>query len=283
MINAAGFIDAHAHLTHEDALLDLAHAGITAVRDAGTRQGSGLTLRRSSGLGSTLRVITACRALSKRGGYGAFLGTPVMTRQEIAAEILKLRNEGADIIKIIASGVVSLELPGTVTIGGFGADEIRFIVEEAGRHGLAVMAHANGEGAIKCSAEAGVRSIEHGFFMTEAALESLAKRKVFWVPTTGALRRAAEQAAVRTEVSAFIQQEIDDHLVMLGKAFRAGVPLAVGTDCVLPDRRYRGYYNDELALFRGAGIPADAVERIACEGGKELLGITTEGQAARSK
>lgn len=270
--SGAGYIDAHAHLTHAEAIPDLARAGIAAVRDAGTRQGTGLALKRSPGQGSSLRIITAGRALSKRGGYGAFLGTPVGTRQEIAAEMLKLRTEGADIIKIIASGVVSLELPGTVTAGGFDADDVRFIVEEAGTHGLAVMAHANGEAAIRAAAEAGVRSIEHGFFMTEAALESLAKRKVFWVPTVGALRRAAEQTAGRTGALDFIQQEIDRHLVMLGKAFRAGVPLAIGTDCVLPERRYRGYYDDELALFRKAGIPADAVERIACEGGRELLG-----------
>lgn len=267
----AGYIDAHVHLTHAEALPDLACAGIAAVRDAGTRQGVGLALKRSPGQGISPRIITAGRALSKPGGYGAFLGTPVGTRQEIAAEILKLRNDGADIIKIIASGVVSFELPGTVTAGGFGADEIRFLVAEAGKHGLAVMAHANGEAAIRAAAEAGVRSIEHGFFMTDAALDILAVRKVFWVPTAGALRRAVERAEARTEVSAFIQQEIDRHLVMIGKAFRAGVPLAVGTDCVLPDRRYRGYYDDELALFRGAGIPADTVERIACEGGRALL------------
>jgi imidazolonepropionase-like amidohydrolase len=266
-----GYIDAHVHLTHVEALPDLARAGIAAVRDAGTRQGIGLELQRSSGKGSSLRVITAGRALSKRGGYGAFLGTPVGTRQEIAEEILKLRDDGADIIKIITSGVVSFELPGTVTVGGFGADDVRFIVEEAGRHGLAVMAHANGEAAIRAAAEAGVRSIEHGFFMTEAALECIAKRKVFWVPTAGALRRAAERADVRTDVLAFIQREVDRHLVMLWKAFRAGVPLAVGTDCVLPDRRYRGYYDDELALFRAAGIPANTVERIACDSGRALL------------
>jgi imidazolonepropionase-like amidohydrolase len=266
-----GYIDAHVHLTHAEALPDLARAGIAAVRDAGTRQGVGLELQRAWGQGISPRVITAGRALSKRGGYGAFLGTPVGTRQEIAAEILKLRNDGADIIKIITSGVVSFELPGTVTAGGFGADDVLFIVAEAGKHGLAVMAHANGEAAIRAAAEAGVRSIEHGFFMTEAALESIAKRKVFWVPTAGALRRAAERAEARTKSLAFIQQEVDRHLVMLGKAFRAGVPLAVGTDCVLPDSHYRGYYDDELALFRAADIPADTVERIACEGGRALL------------
>ncbi len=264
----AGYIDAHVHLTRAEALHDLAHAGVAAVRDAGTRTGVALPLAFAP-VREAVRVVTAGRALVKTGGYGAFLGIAIGTRNELAGEIRRLRDEGAGIIKVIASGVVSLEEPGAVTSGGFGADDVRFIVEEAGRRGLAVMAHANGEAAIRASAEAGVRSIEHGFFMTERALESLAARKVFWVPTVGALHRAAQQAGN----PAFIEEEIDRHLVMLGRAFRAGVPLAVGTDCVLPDRRYRSCYEDELALFRRAGIPSDAVERIATEGGRKLLGI----------
>lgn len=264
----ARFIDAHVHLTRAEALLDLAGAGIAAVRDAGTRLGVGLPLACASAR-ETVRVVTAGRALAKRGGYGSFLGIAVGTRREMAEEIRKLRNEGAGIIKVIASGVVSLDEPDTVTSCGFGAADIRFIVDEAGRHGLSVMAHANGEAAIVAAAEAGVRSVEHGFFMTDKALELLAERKVFWVPTVGALRRAAQ----RSGNPVFIEEEIDRHLVMLGRAFRAGVPLAVGTDCVLPDRRYRGCYEDELALFRRAGIPADAVERIASDGGRKLLGL----------
>jgi imidazolonepropionase-like amidohydrolase len=267
------FVDAHVHLTRSDALQDLARAGIVAVRDAGTKEGHGLTIQRSLVTGSTLRIVTAGRALSKRGGYGSFLGTAVETRQEIAAEILKLKAEGTDIIKIITSGVVSFEHPGTVTPGGFERDEIRFIVDEAGRHGLEVMAHANGETAIMSAADAGVRSIEHGFFMTEAALRSLGKYNVYWVPTVGALRRAAERSVVRPEIASSIEEEIERHLFMVGRAYRSGVPLAVGTDCVLPDPRYREAYEAELAYFRQAGIPDDEVLRIAVEGGRELLGI----------
>jgi len=39
----------------------------------------------------------------------------------------------------------------------------------------------------------------------------------------------------------------------------------------LPDRRYRGFYEAELAYFLRSGIPRDAVLAIACEGGKKLL------------
>ena len=274
-ISSPRFVDAHVHLTRPEAIHDLARAGIIAARDAGTKQGSGLTLQRSSGAGSPLRIITAGRALSKRGGYGAFLGIQVETRQEIVSEILKLKAEGTDIIKIITSGVVSFEHPGMVTAGGFERDDVRFIVNEAGRHGLDVMAHANGEEMIRIAAEAGVRSIEHGFFMTEAALRSLGEHNVYWVPTVGALRRAVERSDVGHEVIQFVDRMIYEHLALVRKAFEWGIPLAVGTDAVLPDRRYRSIYEAELRYFIQAGIPRDAVLAIACEGGKKLLEINT--------
>ena len=63
--------------------------------------------------------------------------------------------------------MVSLKRPGELTAGGFDREELRFIVETARKNGLEVMAHANGEAAIMHAAEVGVRSVEHGFFMTE--------------------------------------------------------------------------------------------------------------------
>jgi hypothetical protein len=63
---------------------------------------------------------------------------------------------------------------------------------------------------------------------------------------------------------------------MLGLAHSLGVPLAVGTDCVLPDPLYRDAYEAELAYFREAGIPEEAVMRIASEDGAGLLGIDAD-------
>jgi imidazolonepropionase-like amidohydrolase len=200
------------------------------------------------------------------------MGVAVEGRAEVRAEILKLRSAGAGIIKVVASGMVSLKDPGTITPGGFGREELRTIVEEAASAGLGVMAHANGEAAIMACAAAGVRSIEHGFFMTKEALEALQEKGVFWVPTVGALVRAADQPDVAPGVKAFIQCTVDGHLAMLSSAFGRGVGLAIGTDCTLPDQNYRAAYEAELSYFLQAGIPAADVDRIARDGGMELLG-----------
>jgi imidazolonepropionase-like amidohydrolase len=220
--------------------------------------------------------------LCKKGGYGSSFGTPVESAVEAKSEIARLKQAGAGTLKIMASGIVSLRERGRITGKGFSADELRSLVEEAARCGLPVMAHANGEEAIICCAEAGVRSIEHGFFMTARALDVMARHGTFWTPTVGALARAAEAGGIAEEIKAYISELIRFHLEMINRAHGVGVPLAIGTDCVLPDPRYQDAYEAEMAYFVEAGLSHDAVESIASDNGARLLGIKTEGQAASS-
>ena len=269
IISLADAVDAHVHIKASSGLAGIKAAGIVAVRDAGTKDSAGLTAAATDGPS----VVSAGWALYKRGGYGGGFGVPVEGRGEIVAEIQKLASAGAGVIKVMASGMVSLKEPGKITPGGFDRDELAIIVEEAGRKGLGVMAHANGEAAIMNSASAGVRSIEHGFFMTGQALGALLKNGVFWVPTVGALKRAAGAAGLSGDVRAFVERTIEGHCRMIKLAFDTGVPLAIGTDCVLPDSNYRAAYEAELSYFQQAGIPEDAVRRIASDRGRELLGL----------
>jgi imidazolonepropionase-like amidohydrolase len=208
-------------------------------------------------------------ALYRKGGYGSAFGVAIVKTEQIPAEILRLKMAGADIIKAMASGMVSLKQPGRVTAGGFGSEELEFIVTEAAAQGLGVMAHANGEQAILAATNAGVRSIEHGFFMTERALDLMAQKAVFWVPTLVALRRAAGSSA--PETVQFAEHQIRSQLSMLRHAHAIGVPLALGTDCVLPYPAYRAAYDAEIALYEQAGISREQVMQIASAGGAKLL------------
>jgi imidazolonepropionase-like amidohydrolase len=272
-VQNACFVDAHVHIKDVSGLDAVLAAGVRAVRDSGFRENTREGSRCAAAAKQGPVIVSARWAIYKKGGYGSAIGVPVESREEIASEIIRLAGAGAGIIKVMASGMVSLREPGEITSGGFSRDELRFIVETARTKGLEVMAHANGEAAIVNAAEAGVRSVEHGFFMTDRALESLRRNGVFWVPTVVALQRAAEQTDVGQEVKRFVERTIDEHLAMLRTAFERGVPLAVGTDAVLPDCRYRSVYEAELAFFRRSGIPGDAVLTIAGDGGKKLLGI----------
>jgi imidazolonepropionase-like amidohydrolase len=270
-----GLIDAHVHIKSPGGLAALAAAGIIAVRDAGVRGNAAVGREIPRIPGTQPAVVSARWALYKKGGYGSPFGVPVAGRDEISAEIHRLAEAGAGIIKVMASGLVSLREPGKITAGGFPGDELAFIVDEAARRGLDVMAHANGEEAIIASAEAGVRSVEHGFFMTARALEVLAKQGTFWTPTVGALALAADRSAASAEARPFVAGLIRSHQQMILHAHTLGVSLAVGTDCVLPDARHTEAYGAELMYFEQAGLSRDEVMAIARDSGAKLLGIRT--------
>ncbi len=265
-----GFVDAHVHISNIDALAQLAADGIVAVRDAGLRPDKDRLDAESAFKSAPVKVMSALWALYKKGGYGSLFGVAVENRDEIRAEIGRLKKAGADIIKVMASGAVSLKRPGTITPGGFDRCELKFIVEEAAGLGLGVMAHANGEPALLAAAEAGVRSVEHGFFMTERALGMMAGKEIRWTPTIGALARAAESSS--RETRKYVSDLIAGHLKMVRRAHEAGVPLAAGTDCVLPDPQYRKAYDAELSYLERAGIPLDEVMKIARDGGA-IMGL----------
>ncbi len=267
-----GLIDSHVHIRNSEGLAQLAGAGIRAVRDAGLRENAG-SLELLRPLEARPLVIQAGWALYKKGGYGSRFGVEVDSREEIRAEILKLKQAGAGIIKVMASGVVSLVNPGSITPGGFTEQELSFIVGESGHMGLGVMAHANGETAIMAAARAGALSVEHGFFMSPRALEVMAGRGTFWVPTVGALARAAGKDRVTAEAKVYCDHLIRNHLGMIRLAQNLGVVLAIGTDCILPDAGYEGAYRAELEYFEQAGLAPDRVREIASVNGARLLRI----------
>ena len=56
-------------------------------------------------------------------------------------------------------------------------------VEEAGRRDVPVMAHAHATEGIKQAVKAGVRSIEHGSYMDEEAIDLMVEHGTYLIPT----------------------------------------------------------------------------------------------------
>jgi predicted amidohydrolase YtcJ len=266
-------VDAHVHLKEPSGLDCAIAAGISAIRDAGSKENAEQGALRHQGAYKVLMVVSSGWALFKQGGYGSAFGIPLENREQFCAEIIRLKKAGADIIKVMASGMVSLKRPGTITPGGFEREELILLVQAARSQGLPVMAHANGEDAIIAASEAGVRSIEHGFFMTRRALDVMARHGTFWTPTVGAFARAGAGTPVLPETKTYIESVIRGHLEMISEAHERGVPLALGTDCVLPDPCYRAAYEAERNYFEQAGLAREAVQKIASVEGAALLGI----------
>ena len=156
--------------------------GITYLRDGGDRWGAGAMARElAPEYGITYR--TPLANLCKRGHYGGFIGETYENFKEYADLVKKHRQDGADFIKIMISGLMDFDRFGVLSLPGFPEEEIRELIHIAHEEGFSVMAHANGARTAEAAAAAGVDSVEHGAYLDADALSAMAEMGTVWVPT----------------------------------------------------------------------------------------------------
>jgi len=183
---------------------------------------------------------------------------------------------GADVIKIATSGGV-LSHRSDPRHGHFRDAEVAVIVEEATAAGLAVMAHAQATDGIKTAVRNGVRSIEHGVYLDDQAIELMLERGTWLVPTLMAPRGvfAAAEAGVPIpeHVLAKARMVAEAHTDSARRAVAAGVKVAMGTDSgVTP----HGQNLQELPLLEAAGLSPAQVLHSATRSAAQLLGMAEE-------
>ena len=156
--------------------------GFTYLRDCGDRWGVGKMAREMAKYyGITYR--TPLASLYKKGHYGGIIGKPFETMQEFAALVRQNREEGADFIKIMISGLMDFDNFGVLTEGGLESGEIEELIHIAHEEGMAVSVHGNGGKNVLAAAKAGVDSVEHGAYLNEETLCAMAEAGTVWVPT----------------------------------------------------------------------------------------------------
>jgi imidazolonepropionase-like amidohydrolase/quinol monooxygenase YgiN len=171
-------------------------AGFTTVRDAGCyRALTDLALRDSIKRADLPgpRMFAAGAYLTISGGGGALGGfapdiaLPADLRYgeandpwTVRKRVRELASRGADFIKIICTGAVLTHgsNPGAEE---FTPEEMQACVDEAGKFGLKVVAHAHSARGIKDAVAAGVASIEHGTFLDAEGIELMKKHGTFLV------------------------------------------------------------------------------------------------------
>ena len=200
--------------------------GFVYLRDGGDRWGAGKRARElAPEYGITYR--TPLANLCKRGHYGGFIGETWGDFREYTALVGKARENGADFIKIMISGLMDFNRFGVLTEEGLPREEIRELIHIAHEEGFSVMAHANGARTVEAAAEAGVDSIEHGAYQDEASLTAMEENGCVWVPTlstVGNLRGTGrfDEGAVR-EILAYNLERVEQFA-------RMGGLVAPGTD-----------------------------------------------------
>lgn len=238
--------------------------GFGYLRDGGDRWGVGAKARELAPEYG-IRYRTPLAPLYHRGHYGAFIGTGYGDLREYTALVRQQREQGADFIKIMISGLMDFDRFGVLTEEGLPREEIRELIHIAHEEGFAVMAHANGARTVEAAAAAGVDSVEHGAYLDEEALCAMKENGTVWVPTLSAVGNLRGKGRFREEaVEAILESALENV-----RAFAAvGGFLAPGTDAgawAVPHGGLSEYALMELALGKAA---EETLER----GAKKIAG-----------
>ena len=246
-------------------------SGFTTVRDLGG-SGVNVSLRNAinSGTVDGPRIFTAEKALATTGGHAdptngakkSLMGNPgpkegVVNGVADAKKAVRQRyKNGADLIKITATGGV-LSVAKSGQNPQFTIEEIRAICETAKDYGFHVAAHAHGDEGMQRAILGGVKTIEHGTLMSAETMELMKKHDVYLVPTISAGKFVSEKAKIPNYYPAVIVPKaldigpkIQD---MFGRAYKAGVGIAFGTDAAV---FYHGDNGKEFGFMAEAGMPA---------------------------
>jgi len=100
-----------------------------------------------------------------------------LTPEQLIAAVRKLKDEGADVVKIFASE--SIRNGGAPTLS---QEQMNAICGEARRLGLRTAVHAHGPESVKRAVLAGCRSIEHGALIDQATLDLMAEHGTYFDP-----------------------------------------------------------------------------------------------------
>jgi imidazolonepropionase-like amidohydrolase len=191
--------------------------------------------------------------------------------EEIRKAVREEIKYGSDWIKLLVTGAFESVGDDPRNIA-FSPEELRAAVDEANRHGVPVAAHAHAAEGIKQAIAAGVRSIEHGTYLDDEAIQMMVRKGTFLVPTVylGDYYNENKELRAQDKNDEYIRHGRKDFLAALARAHKAGVKICVGLDLgsyhVDP-----AVYAREFAVFVEAGIPPMAAIQSGTRVAAELM------------
>jgi imidazolonepropionase-like amidohydrolase len=218
-----GLIDAHVHLTlggsgEANALATL-QAGFTTVQDLGALNYEDIKIRDAirDGKFPGPRVVSSGPWLGVAGGTCDFQGIGVKGADAFRERVRKDVAEGADLIKVCASGWLAeaAEKPASYEISD---EELSAAIDEAHALKRRVAVHAISERSIAAAVTHGADLIAHGGFTSQTSVKMMASRRIYQLPTLFSLKRKAPPT---------VYEKLQRHLTA---AIREGLPIAFGTD-----------------------------------------------------
>ncbi|SLN66816.1 hypothetical protein OCH7691_03093 [Oceanibacterium hippocampi] len=282
-------------------LENMLRRGFTTVRDAGGADW-GLARAVESGLVTGPRIFFSGKAITQTGGHADMrsltdsfvgchccqlpgsLGRIVDGVPELRRAIRDEFRKGATQIKLFASGgAFSSHDP--ITNAQFSMEELTAAVEEAFIARTYVMAHAFPDIAIDRAVRAGIRSIEHGCYITPDTARRMADKGAFLVPTLAVFDAYKEEG----EAQHYPQGTIDRSTELLDRSRDAiaigqdaGVPICFGSDVTGP---FHGRQSREIFLRSEFMSPSEVLRSATVTNAEMMmlagdLGVITPGAIA---
>src|SRR5499426_1286803 len=178
-----GLVDAHTHLVapgdgtlgddiakeDDDILLlqaaknarTLLHSGVTTLRENGAKGKVAFSLREGirRRLAPGPRMVICGRPIAITGGHMGYFGSEADGEAAVRAEVRKLLKEGADYIKIVASG--GSTRTSDPNRASYTVSELAAMTDEAHRHGKLTAAHCTSALSVQNCLDADVDMIIH--------------------------------------------------------------------------------------------------------------------------
>jgi imidazolonepropionase-like amidohydrolase len=289
-----GLVDAHTHLCApgdgtpgdevvkeaDDMLLlqaaknarTVLHSGVTTARENGAKNRVAFSLREGirRGLAVGPRMVICGRPVAITGGHMGYFGSEADGEDAVRKEVRKLLKEGADYIKITATG--GSTRTSDPNRASFTVAELRAMTDEAHRAGKLAAAHCTSAQGVQNCLDAEVDMIIHCVFVDPEGkyrfrpdlVERLVKAKA-WVNPTLYVQRArierlerkraetgsltpAEEREIET-----IKRTSDVRIEAVGRMSKAGVMMVAGSDS--PWGWYApGEFVHEIRLLAEAGL-----------------------------
>jgi len=211
-------------------------AGITTIRLPGDDRWGDLALDRAIKKGQAIgpRIFSAGEALAITGGHGSEKGKVYYDGpDELVKAARKQISAGAKWIKILISGGIATN-GGDIAEALMTPEEISAVIDAAHRFGAKVTAHSGSPEATNAAIDAGIDSIEHGYFLDRKTLRRMKKEGVWLVPTILVSQPALDPFFKETGSPEWYLQRRESvgkhHLNALKTAIEVGVNIGLGTD-----------------------------------------------------
>lgn len=279
---APGLIDAHTHVSTLANARRALQSGVTTIRSASVPAYQDVALRELAKAGQ----VWAPDVLAAGVFVTPELGETLLAdaRLGVLARGVRTPEELKTLVRINADrGVNWIKTRGTERAGLPDTDprqqtyteaQLRAVVEEASARGLPVMAHAHGDEGAYAAVAAGVRSIEHGTYLSDSTLRLMKAKGTWLVPTLSTIWDLTTPGGDYDDPVLLLRGQHMAPVIeeTIRRAYSMGVRLATGADTDY-HRESTTRIAHEVLRFTKLGItPRDALAS-ATSAAAELLGL----------